>query len=100
MYSGWVALTGTQSIGLASVIKSDHVTSRPSTGVKPACGRSKTTTDVGFLSDISIASLTIGMYSMILLTSMPHVEVTIALGAASERRAANSFGAKPPKTTE
>jgi hypothetical protein len=48
----------------------------------------------------SIARSKIGLYSTTRLTSMPQDADTTATGLASSIRAASSWAANPPKTTE
>ena len=47
-----------------------------------------------------MASSSRGLYGTTRLTSMPHDAESTSFGLASSMRAASSFGAKPPKTTE
>ena len=50
--------------------------------------------------ETSSALSTSGLYSMILVNSIPQLAVTSTFGLASSIRTASSLGAKPPKTTE
>ena len=47
-----------------------------------------------------MASSSSGLYGTTRLTSMPHDADNTSFGLASSMRAASSFGANPPKTTE
>ena len=100
MYSGSVALTGTQSAGLAPSTAWAQSMSRPSTIGASACGRCRITHRSGLLVASSIARSSIGLYSSTRVPSMPHEAETTTLGAASSMRTASSGAANPPNTTE
>jgi len=99
MYSGSVALTGTQSAGVAPATSVSQSTSR-SPSVARAASRWSMTTLFGWCFVLARASSMIGLYSTTLAGSMPQDAATITFGVASSMRLASSFGANPPNTTE
>jgi len=94
-----VALTGTQSAGVAAAAADAQSTSFGPMAAA-ACGRCRITQLDGLCAASSIALSSNGLYSITRLPSMPHDAETITFGVASSMRTASSFGAKPPKTTE
>ena len=100
MYSGSVALTGTQSAGCAAAAASFQSRSRPAVRAATACGRCRITQCSGLRRARLMARSRMGLYSMTRLVSMPQEAVTSTFGSASSIRVASSCAAKPPNTTE